>query len=120
MVSVVSEKRQAHFLRFILKKQLSLVIALATANMALANDAFDQFLADTTVNVKARSALIKLDANDVAYDASGYDAATATAVLFGTGANAALGSTGTGLDALAGADPATVQAALAAPATLAV
>ncbi len=119
MVSVVSEKRQAHFWRFILKKQLSLVIALATANMALANDAFDQFLADTTVNVKARSALIKLDANDVAYDASGYDAATATTVLFGTGANAALGSTGTGLDALAGADPATVQAALADPTTLA-
>ena len=101
-----------HIWRDTLKKQFSLLLAIAAANYTYASDAFDQFLADSTVNVKARSILVQLNSNDVEYDASEYDAATSAAVLFGTGANAYLGTTGTALDAFAGADQATVETVL--------
>lgn len=98
----------------ILKKTLPLLISLMAANTVVANDAFDAFLESTTVDVKVRTAVTQLNANDVEYSAEGYSAADATTVLFGTGANAALALAPAPLNTLAGADAATVQANLEA------
>lgn len=65
-----------------MKKQIALIAAIAAANVAVADDAFDQFLADTTVDMKARSIMVQMNPTDVAKD---YDAASAAAVLVATG-----------------------------------
>lgn len=96
-----------------MKKQLALSIALITAGFTYASD-FDDFMESTTIDLKVRSAIIQMNANDVEYDTE-YDAGTAATLYLqanpGGGDFAAFGLT----------TPATLGAYLAGnPATLSV
>jgi hypothetical protein len=66
-----------------LKKQLALSIALATTSIAFASE-FDTFIEETTIDLKVRSALIKMNPNDVKYEKQ-YDAGTAATILLSSG-----------------------------------
>lgn len=66
-----------------MKKQLALSIALASASIVYASE-FDTFLEETTIDLKARSALIKMDPNDVKYETQ-YDMQTAVGILMNSG-----------------------------------
>jgi hypothetical protein len=92
----------------------AIVLASTTSIHTFAADDLASFWEESTGNLKVRSIVANLQPNDVAFSAEGYTAAQATAVLFATGANAALGLAPAPLNGLAGADQATVLTNLSA------